>query len=166
VETFLLVTVLGYKIDQSCTQEGIENDIRNAMTSAFEMVDSALARLTASPLDQHTVDLVGKLFAGPGQDPRTAVTAKTVDVFALIRQHYHTETPSSEPTGEDDIVSTTPCSNIHNADHGTKTIFCNRDRFQLIDKKKEIWLDNCKIFCAISCSRLIISSGRCLLPVE
>src|SRR5689334_3483926 len=93
--SLLVACTLGYRIDQSCTQEGIENDIRAAMTSAFEMVEAALARLTATPLDKHTVDLLGKLFAGPGQDPRSAVTAKTVDVFAQIRQYYVTETPSN-----------------------------------------------------------------------
>ncbi|KAF2023188.1 hypothetical protein EK21DRAFT_118997 [Setomelanomma holmii] len=124
LQTFLVFGAAGYKIDQSCAQEGIENDVRNAMTSAFEMVDSALARLTASPLQQTTVDVLGKLFAGPGQDPRTAVTARTVDVFAQIRDNYRNEVPVDQPVGEDDLI-----------------IFCNRDHYQLIDKNKDIWLD-------------------------
>jgi hypothetical protein len=103
---FLFATAFGYKIDKSCTDEGVETDIQDAMTSAFEMVDAAIGRLTASPLDQNTVDLLGHLFARPGQDPSTAVTAKTVDTFTYIRQYYRNEIPRNQPISGQDLAST------------------------------------------------------------
>jgi hypothetical protein len=105
LQTVFFVAIFGYKIDQSCTKEGIEIDVRNAMTSAFEMVDAALNRMTAHPLDPNTIDLVAKLFARPGQDPTTAITAKTVDVLARIRQYYCNEVPRRDVVGDEDIAS-------------------------------------------------------------
>jgi hypothetical protein len=105
LQSTFLIPVLGYRIDQSCADEGVENDIRSAMTSAFEMVDAASNRLTASPLDQSTLDLVAKLFAKPSQDPRTAITAKTVDVFARIGQMYRNEVPRDQQMNANDVVS-------------------------------------------------------------
>jgi hypothetical protein len=108
IQSLLFTTAFGYKIDQSCTKEGIENDVRNAMISALEMVDAATNRLTAHPLDQNTVDLLGKLFARPDQDPREGATAKTVDVFARIHQNYGTEIPNGREVTLEDIVCVFP----------------------------------------------------------
>jgi hypothetical protein len=140
VQNLLFLTILGYKIDQSCTKEGIEVDVRNAMTSAFEMVDAALNRLTASPLDQNTLDLVGKLYAKPDQDPRTAITSKTVDAFAEMRYHYRNEVPSGNDVGLEDVVSILPCFDNNFTDQ-EKIVYCNTDRFQLMDGSKSIFED-------------------------
>jgi hypothetical protein len=95
----------GFQIDESCVKEGIENDVRDAMISALEMADAAHNRITAHPLDQDTVDLVAKLFAEPNQDPRTAVTAKTVDTYARILQFYRAEVPRGTAVASTDVVS-------------------------------------------------------------
>lgn len=55
-----------YKIDSSCQLKGIDANIRDGMTSAFQIADAALRRLREQPLDQHTLDLVGFLFAREG----------------------------------------------------------------------------------------------------
>jgi hypothetical protein len=141
IQSLLFTTAIGYRIDQSCAKEGIENDVRNAMISALEMVDAATNRLTATPLDQNTVDLLGKLFARPDQDPREGATAKTVDIFARIRENYGTEVPSGNDVGLEDIVSIVPLSGRRLTDNGNQTIFCNTDRFKLLDGPKKIYED-------------------------
>jgi hypothetical protein len=51
---------MGYKIDESCEDKGITTDIRDAMTSAFEMANFAYALLTSDPVDEPDVlELVG-----------------------------------------------------------------------------------------------------------
>ncbi|KAH7413563.1 hypothetical protein DE146DRAFT_247 [Phaeosphaeria sp. MPI-PUGE-AT-0046c] len=123
-QTVLMVVVGCYKIDPSCTKEGIENDVRDAMTSAFEMVDAAMRRLTASNWDQDTTDLVGRLFAREGESTQNVQTGKLAQVFENIRIHYRTEVTNGNAVENSDL-----------------TIFCNRDRFKLIDKDKQIWQD-------------------------
>jgi hypothetical protein len=78
------------------------------MTSAFEMVDAARNRLTAHPLDQNTIDLVAMLFARPDQDPRSAITSRTVDTLANIRQFYYNEVTGGNNVAPEDIVGLHP----------------------------------------------------------
>jgi hypothetical protein len=98
--------ISGYQIDDSCNRKGIEPDVRNAMTSAFEMVDAALNRITPSEKDQDTLFLLGKLFAGPGKDPNALQLSKTIQVLSRIRDSYRREVPRPESVGVNDIVST------------------------------------------------------------
>ncbi|KAJ4377483.1 hypothetical protein N0V83_000308 [Neocucurbitaria cava] len=76
------------------------------------MADAALRRLGESPLNQNTVNLLGQLFARPGQDSRTLDMGKTRLVLRQVVEVYRNE-----------------------------TIYCNHDRFQLIDAKKKIYRD-------------------------
>lgn len=64
--------ICGYKIDESRSRKQVKGQIRDAMTSAFEMVDATVERLPETPLSPNTVDLLGQLFARPGNDARTA----------------------------------------------------------------------------------------------
>lgn len=102
----LVGTVLGYKIDQSCGRKGMENEIRAAMTSAFQMVDSATRRLNEQPLNQNTVEIMRYLFAQPGQDPTTLDMAKTRIVLQRIKDRYETEVPFNDVASFQDAVST------------------------------------------------------------
>jgi hypothetical protein len=61
--------VLGYMIDQSCTDKGIEETVRNAIRSAFHMVDAAIAHLSTVPLAPDTIELLGFLFAKQNTNP-------------------------------------------------------------------------------------------------
>jgi hypothetical protein len=87
-----------YQIDIFCRsngnkKNGIEQVIRDAMGRAFEMVDSALAKLGRETHNQDTQDLVKRLFvAKAGQNPKdkTRMTI-VVDVFHAIGRDYHTK---------------------------------------------------------------------------
>jgi hypothetical protein len=95
-----------YKIDQSCVDEGIEADVRNGMTSAFEMAGAARNRLTADRMDQNTVDLLSKLFAGPNRGVQDVDRAKIVDTFAQIGDRYGAEVPRDQILPHYDLVGT------------------------------------------------------------
>ncbi|CAO2647427.1 Nn.00g083490.m01.CDS01 [Neocucurbitaria sp. VM-36] len=94
------------------------------MTSAFQMVDAALRRLNEQPLDQNTIELLGHLFARPGQDPTTLQMEKTDQMLRKIQNEYRAEIPNDQAVGDEDI-----------------TIYCNHDRYQLVDAKKKIYRD-------------------------
>ncbi|KAF1848131.1 uncharacterized protein K460DRAFT_333868 [Cucurbitaria berberidis CBS 394.84] len=119
---------LAYKIDQSCTQKGIEQDVRNAMTSAFEMADAAIKLLTANPRNSDTIELLGFLFAKDGVDPRQLLDngglEKTTQVLRAINNLYRDEVTGNAPVSINDVI-----------------IFCHYDRFKLIDKKKKLYRD-------------------------
>jgi hypothetical protein len=98
-------TVLGYKIDPSCGRKGMENDVRAAMTSAFEMVDAAGRRLDEKPLNQNTIGIMRYLFAQPSQDPTTLDMTKTRRVLSRIKETYGTEIPFDGVANIKDVVS-------------------------------------------------------------
>jgi hypothetical protein len=105
----LHVGTLGYQIDQSCVDENIETTVQDAMTSAFEMAQSAYNRLTAMPArDAHTLQVVAKLFAKPGQPADGAITVKTINVYQQILANYQQLVPRGTPVETDDIVCMTP----------------------------------------------------------
>ncbi|KAF1918941.1 hypothetical protein BDU57DRAFT_592946 [Ampelomyces quisqualis] len=124
-QCLLLTSVLSYQIDQSCVDEGLDADLRDAMTSAFEMVDAARNRLNAEPMDQNTLELLGWLFGRKNQAPDTIVTNKIIDVFGAIRNAYRPETPRGNPVGLNDIV-----------------IFCNTARYRVKDAQKKLFEDS------------------------
>ena len=134
-------SVFGYQIDQSCAKEGIEEIVKKALESAFEMAQAAHDRLTASPVAQSTWDLVGKILARPKDDPKLANTAKTVDTFALILQHYRREVQNSQFVDNNDVVSRNNERIGTQADQDHQKIFCNLDRFRPIGEKKKLWMD-------------------------
>lgn len=107
-QLFYSAAILGYKIDQSCSQKGIENDVRGAMISAFEMVDAALAHLTADPVDNDTIELLGFLFAKDGEDPRQLLAnggmGKTSQVLRAINHRYRNEVTGDAAVGLNDLV--------------------------------------------------------------
>jgi hypothetical protein len=140
----LLGLILGYQIDQSCVDEGIETEVNDAMTSAFEMADAAHDRLTAQPRHATTLELVSKLFARDAQDPDGAITGKTVDVFHAIRRNYRTPVPRGTPVKVNDLVRTLRVRHIESADSRHQIIFCNRNRLRLHDEKMQTWVDDCK----------------------
>lgn len=104
----LSTPVSGYKIDQSCVQKGIENDVRNAMTSAFEMVDAALENLSATPVHADTIELIGFLFAKKVVDPRQLLEsgqmAKTSQVLRALKNRYRPEVIGDTSVGVNDLV--------------------------------------------------------------
>jgi hypothetical protein len=100
---------MGYKIDQSCEDKGITTDIRDAMTSAFEMANFAYALLTSDPVDEPDVlELVGFLFAKEGVDPaqliRDGKLAKTLGVLGSINENMHTEVLDGATPDIKDVV--------------------------------------------------------------
>jgi hypothetical protein len=96
---------LAYKIDQSCIDKSIELDIRNGMTSAFAMVDAAYRRLDEKPLNPDTLELIGYLFAQPGEEPKDVQMGKTMLTFGRIREYYRAEVTQDQPVPEQDLVS-------------------------------------------------------------
>ncbi|KAH7079689.1 hypothetical protein FB567DRAFT_552088 [Paraphoma chrysanthemicola] len=104
LQSLVLGSISAYKIDQSCIRKGMETDIRNAMQSAFQMVDAARARLDANPLHQDTVDLLQYLFASPGQDPRTLDMEKTKKVLQQVKETYETEVLQNEAPNIKDVI--------------------------------------------------------------
>lgn len=82
-----------YKIDASCARKGVENNVRDAMASAFSMADSAIQRLEQNPYDRETEDLIRNLFMPKdGQDPmdRDAIS-KVKMIFENINAYYRLE---------------------------------------------------------------------------
>jgi hypothetical protein len=141
----LLGLILGYQIDQSCVDEGIETEVNDAMTSAFEMADAAHDRLTAQPRHATTLELVSKLFARDStQAPDGAITSKTVDVFHDILANYRTPVPRGTLVHQDDLVSIFRARHLKSADSRHQIIFCNRNRLRLHDEKMQTWVDDCK----------------------
>jgi hypothetical protein len=99
-----------YQIDMFCRSNGdkksIEQVIRDAMGRAFEMVDSALAKLGKETYNQDTQDLVKRLFvAKAGQDPKdkTRMTI-VVDVFHAIGRDYRTKKSLEDRIQQNDVV--------------------------------------------------------------
>jgi hypothetical protein len=113
--TLFQTFVLGYKIDQSCTKQGVEDLVRDAMRSAFDMVAAARDRLEANPLDRDTAELIGFLFAkqnaNPTQLQATGQLTKTLDVFRNIYNNFRIEFASNNDVLPDDVVRllTHPC---------------------------------------------------------
>lgn len=105
VQTLLQVVVQTYKIDQSCSKEGIEQDVRDAMTSAFEMADAAVRRLSTTTWDQDTTDLIANLFAREGQTAQDIQTVGVNEVFRNIRAYYRTEATDGNEVAANDLVS-------------------------------------------------------------
>lgn len=99
-------TVSAYKLDASCTNKGVETEVRNAMTSAFQMVDAALRRLRADPYDQETTDLIKRLFiAKDGQDPNDRDRiSKVSSILESINRNYRNEVTTGRAP-ETDVVS-------------------------------------------------------------
>jgi predicted AAA+ superfamily ATPase len=90
----LPLPVLSYQLHQSCVDKGVVSLLRDGMTGAFEMVDSALRHLNQDPYDQDTADLIRRLFLGKsGQNvnDRRAMR-KVVTIFENINENYRTET--------------------------------------------------------------------------
>jgi hypothetical protein len=143
----LQTLVLGFKIDQSCIQQGIEDLVRDAMRSAFEMAASARDRIDANPLDRDTAELVGFLFAkqnaSPAQLRTSGQLAKTLNVLRNIYNNFRIEIGSGN-VPNDDVVSLflklrTDDGNF--AKQLLQVIYCNHDRFVLHDASKKIYQD-------------------------
>lgn len=100
----LPAAVLSFKIDASCATKGVDRLVRDAMTNAFSMADSAVRRLNQDPYDEHTVDLIRLLFLPKdGQDPNNRVKmGKVLSIFNNIIEYYRTETTG--PLDQHDIV--------------------------------------------------------------
>jgi hypothetical protein len=91
--SFLPVLVSSYQIHQSCVDKGIAITVRDGMTSAFEMADSALRHLEQNPYDRDTADLVKRLFLpknGQNVDDRDKM-GKVRLIFRNIIRYYGTE---------------------------------------------------------------------------
>lgn len=139
-------SVSGYKIDQSCAQKGIENDVRNAMTSAFEMVDAALDNLSATPVHADTVELIGFLFAKEGVNPRQLLESgqmkKTSQILRALKSRYRPEVTGEAAVGISHLAS---CHDwfyhFRLLLSRAQIIFCHYDRFKLIDSKKKLYRD-------------------------
>lgn len=104
IHCLLLTSVLSYQIDQSCVDEGLDVDVRNAMTSAFEMMDAALGRINADPKDQNTLELLGWMFGRKNQATDTIVTGKLQKVFTAMRNAYRPEKSTGSAVGINDVV--------------------------------------------------------------
>ena len=106
IQALLSVSIHSYKIDDSCRKEGVEQDIRDAMTSAFDMVDAALSRFTIakSDWDQDTSDLIANLFAREGETGQNVQTDKLNFVFGNIGRWYRTEVTDGNQVPATDLV--------------------------------------------------------------
>jgi hypothetical protein len=100
--------VVGYKIDQSCEDKGITADIRDAMTSAFEMVSAAYTTLTSPTMSADALELVGFLFAREGADPAQLLQqgrlGKTIELLQNIQIHMEEEVTGDTPVSPKDVV--------------------------------------------------------------
>lgn len=100
--------VQAYKIDQSCDAKGVTVDVRNAMTSAFEMVSAAYETLTQPPLSSDAQDLVGFLFAREGANPAQLLQQgkleKTITLLRNIRTYMSTEVTGDATVSASDVV--------------------------------------------------------------
>jgi hypothetical protein len=100
--------VIGFKIDKSCEDKGIQNDIRDAMISAFTMANYAYALLTEDPVDPDTLELLGFLFAKEGVDPaqllRDGKMAKTLEILRSITRNMYAEVVGDAIPQVEDVV--------------------------------------------------------------
>jgi hypothetical protein len=100
--------VAGYKIDQSCEDKGVAADIRNAMTSAFEMVSAAYTTLTSPPLSADARELLEFLFAKQGVNPdqllQQGKLEKTVRLLENIQGHMEKEVTGDTLVSPMDVV--------------------------------------------------------------
>jgi len=101
--------VCSYKIDQSCTRKGVDGLVRDAMTNAFSMADSALRRLNQDPYDPHTEELIKYLFLPKnGQDPKDRdEMGKVRRIFEEVNKNYRLETTGE--LGNKDAVRRDSC---------------------------------------------------------
>jgi hypothetical protein len=108
LSVFLPFPVSGYKIDGSCEDKGIATDIRNAMISAFEMVNAAHTTLTKPSLSTDELELLGNLFAKEGEDPAQLVRDgrldKTIRILNDILTHMEREVTDSNAMTFMDVV--------------------------------------------------------------
>ncbi|KAI4943119.1 hypothetical protein J4E86_010066 [Alternaria arbusti] len=120
--------VQAYKIDQSCDAKGVTVDVRNAMTSAFEMVSAAYETLTQPPLSSDAQDLVGFLFAREGANPAQLLQQgkleKTITLLRNIRTYMSTEVTGDATVSASDVI-----------------IFCHYDRWVQLEGHKDLWED-------------------------
>ncbi|KAH7413560.1 hypothetical protein DE146DRAFT_203 [Phaeosphaeria sp. MPI-PUGE-AT-0046c] len=122
--SFLSYRVRGWKLDASCTQMGVGDHIRDGMAGAFDMVDSAHRRLTATPRAADTDELIGHLFAKEGQKSSEVDMWKTQSLFENINLYYRNElTADQEPDWKNIVV------------------FCNLDRFQKVQGRINVYRD-------------------------
>ncbi|KAH3942841.1 hypothetical protein HBI56_053270 [Parastagonospora nodorum] len=98
-------SVCSYKIDQSCNRKGVDGLVRDAMTNAFSMADSALRRLNQDPYDPHTEDLITHLFLPKnGQDPKDRdKMSKVKRILEEVNKSYRLET-TGELGSKDAII--------------------------------------------------------------
>jgi hypothetical protein len=87
------LSVLSYQIHQSCVDKNIATTVRDGMTSAFEMADSALRHLNQDQYDRDTADLIRRLFLPKsGQDLNDKKKlSKVKSIFENIIRAYRTE---------------------------------------------------------------------------
>jgi hypothetical protein len=108
LKAFIPVYVSGYKIDQSCEDIGIAQDIRDAMTSAFEKAYDAYGILVSPPLHAEALELLGFLFAKDGVDPAKLVEegkmAKTISVLQNINTNMRNEVTGHASVLPKDVV--------------------------------------------------------------
>jgi hypothetical protein len=105
------LSVSSYQIHQSCVDKNVASIVRDGMTSAFEMADSAVRHLDQEPYDRDTADLVRRLFlAKSGQDVNDkGKMLKVRGIFRNIIEHYRTETPTSGNLKDQDVVRLFVC---------------------------------------------------------
>jgi hypothetical protein len=84
----------------------IATTVRDGMTSAFEMADSALRHLNQNPHDRDTTDLIRRLFlAKSGQDINNKDSMlKVRRIFGNIIKFYRTEIDTTASATGEDIV--------------------------------------------------------------
>ncbi|CAN9244307.1 unnamed protein product [Alternaria alternata] len=128
LKAFIPVYVSGYKIDQCCEDKGIAQDIRDAMTSAFEKAYDAYGILVSPPLHAEALELLGFLFAKDGVDPAKLVEegkmAKTISVLQNINTNMRNEVTGHASVLPKDVV-----------------IFCHFDRWKPVEGEEDLWRD-------------------------
>jgi hypothetical protein len=111
LQAFLSPTVLGSKIDQLCSEanQNMEQLVRNAMASAFSMVDAALSFLNAPSPRAEAVELMGFLFAKYGLNPQTLLNngelGQVTQVLRQIKYRYEREVLGDNTFSTQDVVS-------------------------------------------------------------
>ncbi|KAI4714120.1 hypothetical protein J4E89_001570 [Alternaria sp. Ai002NY15] len=124
----ILAFVAGYKIDQSCEDKGITQDIRDAMTSAIEKAAGAYDTLT-SPLSDDALELLGFLFAKDGVSPAELMDkgkfGKTIGVLQNINANMWKEVTGTAEVLPEDVV-----------------IFCHYDRWKPVEGEKDLYRDS------------------------
>jgi hypothetical protein len=102
--SLLPLSVSSYQIHQSCVDKNIATTVRDGMTSAFEMADSAVRHLEQDQYDRDTADLVRRLFLPKsGQDVNDKnKMSKVLYIFKNIIENYRTET--TDGVGDTDVV--------------------------------------------------------------